>query len=92
MPVTFIFVRPAVPSLLDRVMIVHVPRAKRHRPTFGLLVFIAIILLVVAFGLFKRKGARKPPPPPVESSVLRRQDPPESFVRLAADGDKSELS
>lgn len=35
---------------------------------FGLLLTLAIILAVIAFGVFKRKGARKPPPIPEEAT------------------------
>ena len=41
--------------------------APRRFPTWGLILLLAIVLLVVAFGLFKRRGARKPPPIPATS-------------------------
>jgi hypothetical protein len=53
-------------------------RTRRPFPTLGLLLIVAIVLAVIAFGLFKRKGARKPPPLPADSSVsaaaLRQPD------------------
>jgi hypothetical protein len=44
-------------------------RNRRPFPLLGILLVVAIVLAVIAFGLFKRKGARKPPPLPAESSV-----------------------
>ena len=38
--------------------------SKRKVNWLGLTLTLAIILAVIAFGLFKRKGARKPPPIP----------------------------
>lgn len=42
----------------------NVKGSPRRIPWFGLLLALAIALAVVAFGVFKRKGARKPPPIP----------------------------
>lgn len=39
-------------------------RPARRVSRLGLVLTLAIILAVIAFGLFKRKGARKPPPIP----------------------------
>lgn len=43
----------------------------------GLLLTLVIILAVIAFGVFKRKGARKPPPVP-EEATGRREGAPSS--------------
>ena len=45
---------------------------RRRVPWVVLLVAMAIVLAIVAFGLFKRKGGRKPPPIPDQTSD--RQD------------------
>ena len=34
----------------------------------GVVLTLAIILAVIAFGMFKRKGARKPPPIPKDAT------------------------
>jgi hypothetical protein len=44
------------------------PRLARRIPWMGMLLALVIALAVLAFGLFKRKGARKPPPIPAETS------------------------
>ena len=42
--------------------------SKRKVSRLGLFLTLAIILAVIAFGMFKRKGARKPPPIPQEGT------------------------
>ena len=58
---------------------------KRRVPLFGILVCLAVVLAVVAFGLFRRRGARKPPPIPAESSAPVHPEVTVLFV-LAATG------
>jgi hypothetical protein len=42
----------------------------RRISRLGLVLILAIALAVIAFGLFKRKGARKPPPIPQDATGL----------------------
>lgn len=53
-------------------------RSKRRISWLGLTLTLAIILAVIAFGVFKRKGARKPPPIPdgTEGRLLAAPRPP----------------
>ena len=46
--------------------------SKRTIPWAGWLLVVAIALAILAFGMFKRKGARKPPPIPAETSGLHQ--------------------
>jgi hypothetical protein len=84
-PERFVFVRTADPSLLGFAMPGTTPPPRRRVPLFGILVFLAVILAVVAFGLFKRRGARRPPPVPAESSAPVHLQVTVRFV-LAATG------
>ena len=40
----------------------------RRKSRLGVVLILAIALAVIAFGLFKRKGARKPPPIPQDAT------------------------
>lgn len=59
------------------------PPRNRRVPGFGFFVFLAIVIAVIAFGLFKRRGARKPPPIPAESSAPGRAGAPAHFAQGA---------
>lgn len=41
---------------------------RRKISRLGVVLTLAILLAVIAFGLFKRKGARKPPPIPKDAT------------------------
>ncbi len=51
-------------------------RSRGKVSRLGLLLTLAIILAVIAFGVFKRKGARKPPPIPEDATGSRQSAPP----------------
>ena len=46
-------------------------RSEGRISRLGLLLTLAILLAVIAFGVFKRKGARKPPPIPEDATGQR---------------------